>query len=418
MKVLVISATFPPMTSGGAQYAFMLCQHLAEAKEDVYALVATTADAAADPRIKVYPVMDHWSWAELPRLLRVVAQCRPDVVNIHFTGMIYHNQPMITFLPSILKRRFADLSVVTLFEYPTGVNLDRVSSSARLIRKGVNYWVGSNDTDWGYGTLLRDSDRIVVLSDEHRHILKRHLPSAEKKTVLIPPPPLLHVCKEENGAARRRSREQLGVGFDEFLVAYYGYLYPGKGIETLLEAIRIVNQRGKDVYLVLIGGSNEVMLQFHKRPGYAQELEDLSKQLHIADKVRFTGHCPSEGERGSLCLRAADACILLFDDGVRQHRSSVAAAATHGLPLITTKGVVLESAFIDRENVLLCPPKDPESVARAIVSLIDEPQLRQRLQKGAIEMAHEWFSWKRTVFSTIETFRLANSFERQERQVR
>jgi len=390
----------------------MLCQHLAEAKQDVYALVMTNADAAADPRVKVYPVMRHWSWSELPRLLRVVTQCRPDVVNIHFTGEIYHHQPMITFLPSILKRLFADLAVVTLFEYPMGANLDDLAFSTRLVRKGITYWVGSNNIDWGYGTLLRDSDRIIVLSDEHRHILQRHLPSVEKKTVLIPPPALLQVCKEENGAARQRGRDRLRVGINEFLVAYFGYLFPGKGIETLLEAIRIVNQAHRDIYLVLVGGSNEVMLRSHKRPNYARELERLSEQLHIADKVRFTGYYPSESDHGSLCLRAADACVLPFDEGVRVNRSSVAAAAIHGLPIITTKGAILEPPFIDRENVLLCPPKDPESLARAILSLIDEPKLRQTLHEGATEMAHEWFSWERALSSTIETFCLASSFER------
>lgn len=228
MKVLVISATFPPMTSGGAAYAFMLCQHLAEAKQDVYALVTTNANATTDPRIKVYPVMRHWGWSELPRLLRVVAQCRPDVVNIHFTGIIYRDQPMITFLPSVLKRLFADVSVVTLFEYPIGVNIDRLPFTTRLVRKAITYWVGSNNIDWGYGTLLRDSDRIIALSDEHRPILQRHLPSAEKKTIVIPPPPTLRVCKDDKSAARQWCREHLGVGCDEFLFAYYGYLYPRK----------------------------------------------------------------------------------------------------------------------------------------------------------------------------------------------
>jgi glycosyltransferase involved in cell wall biosynthesis len=353
--------------------------------------------------------MQQWSWSELPRLLRVVAQCRPHVVNIHFTSVIYHDHPMITFLPSILKRLFRGLTVVTLFEYPAGVNLSRSLVSTRLVRRAIKHWVGSNNVDWGYGTLLRDSDRLVVLSDEHRNILTRHLPSADKKTVVIPPPPLLRVCNDENGAARRRGRERLGVGIHEFLIAYYGYLFPGKGIETLLEAIHLANQGDKDIYLVLVGGSNEVMLRSQNRPQYAQELERLSEQLQIADKVRFTGYYPSESDYGSLCLRAADVCILPFDDGVRMNNSSVAAAALHGLPIITTKGALLEAPFIDKENVLLCPPKDPEALARAIVSLIYEPELSRRLQNGATKMAHEWFSWERAVSSVIETFSCVNS---------
>src|SRR5262245_22740207 len=183
MKILVISATFPPMMSGGAPYAFMFCQHLAEAKHEVHALVSNGAHVAEDTRITVYPVMRRWTWSELPRLLRIVAQCRPEVVNIHFTGMIYQNQPMITFLPSLLKKLF-DTSIVTLFEYPVGVNLERVSYSTRLARALLKYSLGADNVDWSYGTLLRDSDRIIALSEEHRQILNRHLSFADKKTVV------------------------------------------------------------------------------------------------------------------------------------------------------------------------------------------------------------------------------------------
>ncbi|MGH7825192.1 MAG: glycosyltransferase, partial [Candidatus Binatia bacterium] len=84
------------------------------------------------------------------------------------------------------------------------------------------------------------------------------------------------------------------------------------------------------------------------------------------------------------------------------NRSTVAAAAAHGLPIVTTKGQILEAPFIDQANMLLCPPNDPESIAAAVESLITNPELRSQLGAGALQLAREWFSWDKAVDRTIE----------------
>jgi glycosyltransferase involved in cell wall biosynthesis len=86
-----------------------------------------------------------------------------------------------------------------------------------------------------------------------------------------------------------------------------------------------------------------------------------------------------------------------MDVGVQLNNSSVAAAAAHGLPIVATRGSRLEAAFVDRENILLCPPKDPERMSAAIEALVDDPALRERLSAGSRRLAEEWFSWPRAI---------------------
>jgi glycosyltransferase involved in cell wall biosynthesis len=311
---------------------------------------------------------------------------------------------MITFVPSLLKRRYPNLAIVTHIEYPTGVNLTLVPFATRVVRKGVAQLIGIRDLDWAYGSLLRDSDRLVVLSDQHRHVLNGHLPTVGKKCILIPPPPLMQMCEEADGAARCRGRQLLQAFPDDFVIAYYGYIYPGKGIETLLEAMAFIQLERGCMRLVLVGGANEVVLREMNRPNYLGELHALTERLGITNRVTFTGYYPSESEQGSVYLRAADVCVLPFHDGVMLNRSSVAAASAHGLPLITTKGETLESPFINGRNVLLCPPQNPPSLAAAIKCVISDPDLKQQLHFGALQLARDWFSWEKTVERTLEAF--------------
>src|SRR6185436_9198382 len=165
MRLLMISPTFPPMKSGGADYAYQICRYLAGRQVEVDVVTSRIDNVARNPNMSIYPVMQNWSWGELPRLLKIALRCRPEVVNIHFSGGIYRDQPMITFAASFLKKALPDVRIVSLIEYPEPVSVHRLSGPARFGRKAAAYWFGPRDVDYGYGTMLRDSDSIILLSE-------------------------------------------------------------------------------------------------------------------------------------------------------------------------------------------------------------------------------------------------------------
>jgi len=401
MRVLVISAAFPPMRAGEADHAFHLCRHLADRKLDVHVLTTRTNGVASDsdPRVKVYPIMRNWSWSDLPRLGKFLRRCSPDAVVLMYIGFIYNYHPMITFSPTISKTLLPNVPFVPMIANVYGAHSHQTSILARAIRKGIARWAG---VDYKFGTLLRDSNRIIVLSDHHRAILAERFAGVSAKSVLIPPPPIMSIYPDNNGAARERGREALGVKSDEFLLIYFGRVYPGKGIETLLKAFQLVARRRSHVRLVMVGGN--IDSGFAKRPLYAQEMYQLPNQLGNDARVSWTGEYQWHSDRPSLYLRAADVCVLPFDEGVMLNRSSFAAAAAHGLSIITTQGAMLEQPFVHQENVFLCPPKNPEVMAAAIEALMDNCDLSQRLRLGALRLAEEWFSWPRAIDRTIATF--------------
>lgn len=404
MRVLVISATFPPMRSGGADYAFRLCQRLAEAGIDVRVLTSRIAGVATDVGLTVDPVMQRWSWSELPRLLRIAYRYRPDVINLHFNNMIYNDQPMITLVLTLLKRFLPGVRIVTHIESPGGVRNHLLPRVTRAIRKALIYGVGKHGFDYGYGTVLRDSDSIIVLSGAHGVELQKHYPAVREKCVLIPPPPIMLMCAEENGLARKRGRQMLQVTPDEFVIAHYGYINPDKGIETLFEALASVVKQNCKVRLLMLGGYNEVVLKELKRPNYIEELRSMAAELGIMDKITWTGYYPTDSYDASLYLRGADICVLPFIRGVYLNNSSFSAAVAHGLPTIATKAEFVEFPFIHQKNVLFCPAKDSEALAAAITTLTHNSELRRQLSIGALEMAQEWFCWDKAVERTIKEF--------------
>lgn len=405
MKLLLISADFPPIRSGEASHAFSLGLNLARRGIDVHILTSTIEGVVTHPSLTVHPVMRSWSWMTLPYFAFFLKRCAPDGVLLLFLGNMYNDHPMMTFAPTISKIACPSMPFVTQFEN-CGICVWKTSFWTRLLRKGLARWVTGPGTDYNYGTLLRDSDRVVVLSDMHKMTLTQHFSQLYQKCVLIPPPPTITVCPDNGGRARVRGRAALGIGEDEFLLVYYGYMYPGKGIETLLQAFQTVAHRQSNARLAIVGDFLEYASGYASANSkiYTKEIQSLPHLLGIADRVSFTGPCPPETEEGSLYLQAADICVLPFDHGIHLNNSSFAAAAVHGLPIVTTKGEMLEEPFIHEENVFLCPPKDPEALADAIELLRDYPDLRKRLQRGVRTLTQDWFSWERATDRILETF--------------
>ena len=410
MKVLIISA-FPPDPAPEANHALHLSEHLAKSGLAVHVLCKKGSIAATQQNIVVHPVIDDWTWSDLPRLAKSMKSCQPDVVLFLYLGWVYNHQPMITFLPTICKTVLPGVPCVTQFEAIDEGSPSR-SFLTRALRAAIALWAGGKDMHPSFGTLLRDSARIIVLSSPHRARLANHYRGVEEKSMILPPPPLIRFCPDQPATARKRARDAIGAAQSDFVLIYWGYIYPGKGVETLLRAFRIVCSQKPNMRLVLVGGT----LEFPQQPGrvscrdYARMVEELPEKLGIADRVICTGHFNWDSDEGSRYLHAGDACVLPLDWGVTLNNSSLAAAATHGLPVIATElPVGRDDALEHGRNIYLCRPRDPEMLAEAIQLISDNTDLRERLRVGILDLARNWHRWDTMTERLIEVLQSAVS---------
>lgn len=408
MKLLIITGEYPPIQTGDASHAFHIARQLAERGLEIHVLTSRIEGVVHHPGFTTHPIMPHWSWASLWRLRRFLRDCQPDAILLIFNGRMYGHHPMMTFAPTIAKRLLPSVRFVTQIEYP-GRETKNAGFWTRVIRKQAARWSGRG-VNFEHGTLLRDSDHVILLSGSFRDMLTEEFTVDEdpglldRKALLIPPPPLLAFHDGPAAAARARGRTSLRVGPEEFVFLYYGYVYPGKGIETLLLAFREVVQGRPEVRLVLVGGYGgdpfDPKASARNRV-YWEKLHDLADSLGVADRVVWTGPCETDDEWGSVYLRAADVFVLPFVGGVRLNNSSFAAAAAHGLPVIATTTVASDRQIGDGENVCACPPGDAVAIAKAMEKMRADAEYRERLRRGAETLAEEWFSWERAMDRTL-----------------
>ncbi|MBA5868796.1 MAG: glycosyltransferase [Nitrospira sp. CR2.1] len=404
MKVLVISAAYPPMHAGEATNTYHLCRQLVERGVEVHVLTSFGNIGTADPQIHVHAVMPGWGWGDLLRVRSFLKNCAPDAVFLMYIGLMYKFHPMVTFLPTLSKKLFPKMPFVTRYESAfVGADPSKTGILSRLVRKLIVRWAGTSDVAYSSGTLLRDSDTVIALCERHRAMLVKEWAPVQDKVALIPPPPNLFIASNVSGLARERGRMRLGAAPGEFIVTFFGYLYPIKGIETLLQAFAIVAAQRPEARLLFIGG--KVGLDVEGGASYFDKMQDLAKELRVDARTTWTGAFKSEEEDASLLLHASDVCVLPFLEGVQLNNSSFASMVAHGLPIIVTRGPQMDEAIVAGENVLACEPKDYQEIARLILQLMDHADLRARLRGGALKLAAEWFSWDTATEKTLTALR-------------
>lgn len=144
-------------------------------------------------------------------------------------------------------------------------------------------------------------------------------------------------------------------------------MIPGKGYETLLHAARTVLEQEPDVAVLCCG--------FAEDPAYRASLEALAGSLGIAGSVVFASYPGPVGDAmGVLDVYARVSTEDSSPIGVHEAMSA-------GVPLLLTD-VGGARELVDHERTgLLVPPGDAPAVAAAVLRLLRDPELAQRLRE-------------------------------------
>jgi glycosyltransferase involved in cell wall biosynthesis len=153
---------------------------------------------------------------------------------------------------------------------------------------------------------------------------------------------------------------------NNFRILYAGYVRREKGLEFLYEAVKIVGRLGHGIELRVVGAAG---------PGYElPDSEEMSRSLGV--QVTFSGHL----HRDALFQEYSDADVLVLPSLSEGTPRVLVEARAFGCPVIATAVGGVPDSVTEGVDGLLVEPRNPEAIALAIVRLIDDSELRDRLQ--------------------------------------
>lgn len=394
----------------GADFVHRLASELA-AREVEVSVITSDGAVSHDDKLRMYRVGSKWNWQTTQKCVSIVKKLQPDLVDIVFTGWMYHDHPSITFLPTLIKRSCPGTRVIVHIESLGGIRRAKSNLARAASRYAVSLLTGRGGISYEYGTLLRDSDAIIALGERDREELSKRHEEVSQKSATISPPPIMPVVPKLSEKERREGRMRLGLNGDtDLLLSFYGYIYPGKGLETLFESLKRLHSSGRNVKLMIVGDVPEsYVLAREGRPNYLEELKKLARDLGVYERIVWSEYAPYGSLEPSAKLRLSDICVLPFTSGINQHNSSFWFAAAHGLPIVATRSASTEKIFIDKQNVIFANPGDPADISSKIEQMTKDKELNALLGENAEKLASERFAWSSCIDRTMQIYDKAAS---------
>ena len=174
-----------------------------------------------------------------------------------------------------------------------------------------------------------------------------------------------------------RVREELEIDRDASLVLVVGNLIRRKGIIHLVEALTEIQQHVPGVQVVSVG---------HPHAEYEREVIARAKQLGVDKRFHHIG--PRDDIPA--LLAAADLFALpTLEDNLPL---AVLEAMAAGLPIVATRVGGIPEAVQHGHNGLLVPRRAPHDLAKAVVHILGDPQVRRGMGRAGRERLQSCFS--------------------------
>ncbi|MFA4954199.1 MAG: glycosyltransferase family 4 protein [Patescibacteria group bacterium] len=176
----------------------------------------------------------------------------------------------------------------------------------------------------------------------------------------------------------KRAELRRGFGFapDDIILVTASRLSLKNGVDDLIRSLLFLPPQ----YKALIAGSGED----------GDKLRVLTQQKGLSERVKFLGQrghaeLPEILHSGDIFVRAS------LSEGLG---NSFLEAMAVGLPIIGTPVGGIPDFLTDGETGVMCQPRDPESIARAALRIVNESSLRAKLVEKGAALVKEKYGWE------------------------
>ena len=226
---------------------------------------------------------------------------------------------------------------------------------------------------------IRLADHIITPNDSYKKTDMARNAVVESKITVVRSGPDLPRCKDVDVQLR---------GISKNILAYAGMIGFQDGVDLLCSILHKVRYSlGRENFYCVVIGTGDAL----------QKIRNLTVELRLEDKVRFTGWINDFGKYHCL-LNAADICISPEPYNPYNDQSTflkVMDFMAIGKPIVAFD--LAETRFTAGESAVYARPNDLEDFAHSLVKLMDNPALRKEMGQCGRRLIREKLAWKHSV---------------------
>lgn len=231
---------------------------------------------------------------------------------------------------------------------------------------------------------------VVTISDYNKNLIIEKCGEQVRNKIRI-----VHCGVDTRIFLPPKNDGHLGGSDDPFSILCIGTMYEVKGHTYLIEACRILKEKGMNFVCHLVGDGPDRAI-----------LEEQVFKAGLSDQVKFHGQCT----RPQVLEYLRNATVVSVpsvptSSGRREGIPVVLMEAmASGVPVVASGISGIPELVEDGKNGLLVPPRDPMAIADSIQHLINDPVLRLRLGKAGRRKVNHDFNLHKNAASLSEYF--------------
>lgn len=191
-------------------------------------------------------------------------------------------------------------------------------------------------------------------------------------------------------------RRELGLAALSLVITCIARVFPAKGQSDLIRALPLIMAEVPEASLLIVGGDDR-----SATPGggsFTEELRSLAAGLGVAGHIRFAGF-----RRDTAAILAATDVFAMPSFGEPFGLVYLEAMAMRR-PVVGLNNGGTKEVVEDGKSGLLCPPEDIPALAAAIVSLLRDPGLRERMGAYGRRQVETRFTPRRMARQTEQAY--------------
>jgi len=383
LRIGLVTGEYPPDQGGVGDFTRELATALSLQGHSAHVITTGTSEYSPERKghqVTVHRVIPRWDWSCWRKLRAAGEALSLDVLNIQYQTAAFQMHPAIHLFPWWRRRRGEPVIVTTFHD----LRAPYLFPKAGPLRRAAVIALAR----WARGVIVTNSEDERELARAGLVTEVKRIPIGSNISPVLP-----------QDYDRNEWRRRWGVGADDYLLGYFGFLNERKGGEALIETLAGLIERGISSHLLLIGG--KVGTSDLTNRSYAARVERLIENRDLCERVHRTGFVPPA--EVSACLASVDVCVLPYSEGASLRHGSLHACLAHGRPIVTTSPAGDAAEFSDGVNMVLAPRGDVDALVDAAAQLWSDRILRVHLAEGSLALSRE-FTWGRIASRSADFF--------------
>jgi glycosyltransferase involved in cell wall biosynthesis len=373
MRIALLSPNFPPDACGVGDYTSLLADQLITDGHDACVWTRQPRPVPSKALIRSIGMGNEgpWNLHAMAEITRDVAAWHPDCVTVQFSPNLYAHKlrGIAPHLPVWLAAlRAATGAPIALMAHEQSYPAAFFPADRLLI--GVPQLAI-------FQALCLVCDAVLFAIEVGASKYERRYPFLRGRFHWLPVGSNIPVSTAASDGFIQRE----GIAPGEIVLLLFGTPHPTRLFGHSFMALTRARNEGLPARLIAVGTSNERL---------RQEISDEKRPELTAHAIGL-GYL--RNEEASHYLKRADVVLAPFLDGVSSRRGSVMAALSHSRPVVTNLGWATDLSAGWNEFTQVASDNSPEGFAEAVVSLLRDDAMRERVAELGNKAYRAKFDW-------------------------